>query len=137
MSAGEEIAAEVAAALIEAGEATGSGPLYCTLKIPKADTRTPSEVQADGPLSPAADLHELTGVEGSKEVRDRSGSLEGTVKRVISLNATGTAPEKNGLIAIGVRKDDVISSTKFETIESVKPTAPGGVPVMFEVTLAD
>lgn len=130
---GAEIAAEVAAALAEAGEATGDGPLYCTLSKPVAGFGPNSP--HDTSYTPEPTLHELIAVQDSKQVRDQSGTLIGETRRTLLVNATGEKPEKGDEIVIGLRPADVTIATKFEKIIDVIEVAPGGTALMYELDL--
>lgn len=133
MSAGADIAAEIAAALAEAGEATGAGPLVCTLRKPATGgPETPWDTTPAGP----PDLHELVAVDEYQQIQDASGTLTGQQIRKLTVNATGAVPQKADQIAIGVAKADVTADTRFEEIEVVRPVAPGGVALMYELELA-
>lgn len=134
---GAEIVAEVAAALAEAGEATGTGPMISTIRRASS---APTEPQNpwDEPASPAnpPQLFAVTGVEDIRDVRDMTGMLVGIQKRTLTIEATGVAPLKSDTIAVGVAPGDVTAQTVFEEILSVKPLAPGGVALLFELELA-
>lgn len=133
MSAGADIAAEVAAALAEAGEAIGNGPLICTLR--KAGAGGPTKPWDTTPADDPG-LHELVAVDEYQQIRDAAGTLTGEQIRKLTVNATGAVPEKADRIAIGVAKADVAADTLFEEIKMVRPVAPGGVALMFELELA-
>lgn len=128
------IAAEIAAALAEAGSATGDGPLYCTIKRSGAPASRPSEAEASGDGAPS--FYEVVAVQDTRRLRDQSGMLTGQVATVLAIEATGVAPLKSDLIAVGVRVADVDGQTNFHEVSAVVTTAPGGVPVLYEVTLA-
>jgi hypothetical protein len=129
---GAEIAAEIAEALAEAGEATGDGPLVCTLRKPSATgPETPWDETEEG----APGLSELTAIEDTRQLRDASGTLIDKTVRTLTVNATGQVPEESDEIAIGVAQADVDGDTPFETIAAVRTIAPGGIALMFELDL--
>ena len=129
---GSQIAAEVAAALAEAGEATGNGPLICTIGR-NTGTGTPW----DNNVSTVPDLlYPVTGIENMQDVRDMSGMLVGVQKRTLTINATGVAPLKSDTIAVGVAPGDVVEGTKFEEIISVMYLSPGGTVLLYRLELA-
>ncbi|WP_406646868.1 hypothetical protein QEZ52_00310 [Aliisedimentitalea scapharcae] len=132
MSAGSEIASEIAAALAEAGEAVGNGPLLCTLRKPGSGGPTSPH---DATPEPNPTLHELTAIEDNKHLRDRSGALIGKTLRTLTVNATGAVPQKGEEIAVGVASVDVTVDTRFDLIMEVRPVSPGGVAVMYELDL--
>lgn len=128
---GTQIAAEIAAALGEAGEAVGSGALACTLRRLGSGPSSPHDETATG--APAH--YPLTGIDDRREIRDASGSLTGRFRRTLTINATGEAPVKSDLIAVGVALADVDENTVFSEIEEVRPFSPGGVVLLYEVDL--
>lgn len=135
---GFDIAEEIAAALAEAGEAVGDGPLLCTLRKAGEDAKlNPRNVGADGlPVQPADTLHELVAVQGFHQVRDASGTLIGQQVRKITVNATGIEPKDGDHIAIGIALADAAEDTKYTRIEKVTPLAPGGVALSYDLELA-
>ncbi len=134
---GTAIAAEVAAALAEAGEAVGSGPYLCTIRRASSEPDEP-QTPWDEPADPANDPvdFEVVAVESVQDVRDMSGTLIGVQKRTLTVSATGVAPLKSDTIAVGVAKADVDADTLFEEILAVKPLAPGGTALLYELELA-
>jgi len=129
---GAEIAAEVATALAEAGEATGNGPLICTIGR-NTGTGTPW----DNNVSTVPDLlYPVTGIENMQDVRDMTGTLIGMKKRTLTINATGVTPLKSDTIAVGVAPGDVVEGTKFEEIISVMYLSPGGTVLLYRLELA-
>ncbi|MDH4541063.1 MULTISPECIES: hypothetical protein [Sulfitobacter] len=133
MSAGTDIAAEVLAGLAEAGEATGNGPMICTLRRPAADG--PTDPWGGGGSGPT--YHEVTAVQTQKHIRDASGTLVGQTKTVLLVDATGVSPLKSDYVAVNLRIADVMSDTRFHEIADVETVAPAGVALMHKVTLAD
>lgn len=132
---GDRIAAKVRRGIEKAGKKTGNGaPLYCTLKRPGAAAGSPSEAEAGGDGAPT--YHEVTAVQDMRRIRDQSGMLTGEVETVLMVDATGVAPLKSDLVAVGVRQADVDANTQFTEIANVSTTAPGGVAVLYEVELA-
>lgn len=130
---GFDIAEEIAAALAEAGEAVGDGPLLCTLRKAGAGGR---ETPWDTTPEPGPDLYELTALEVYLRLRDASGTLTGEQIRKLTVNATGAEPVNGDEIAVGVAKDAVTPETKFAEITQVTKVAPGGVALMYELELA-
>jgi hypothetical protein len=134
---GAEIAAEVAAALAEAGEAVGTGPYTCTIRRASAEPDEP-QTPWDDPADPVntPQLFQVTAIEGVQDVRDTTGTLIGVQKRTLTIDATGVQPIKSDTIACGVAPGDVDGNTAFEEILAVKPLAPGGTALLFELELA-
>lgn len=129
---GADIAAEIEAALMEAGEAVGDGPLYCTLR--KQGTK-PTSPHDTTPVGQPKDF-QLVGIAKTKRIRDASGSLIGQTVRMLTVNATGVSPSKNDEIAVEVALADVTENTVFEVISEVHVTAPGGTPIKYQLELS-
>ncbi|AHD02944.1 hypothetical protein [Leisingera methylohalidivorans] len=134
---GFDIAEEIAAALAEAGEAVGDGPMMCTLKrAGEGDKLNPRNVGADGrPVRPVDTFHELVAVQGFQQVRDASGTLLTQQIRKVTVNATGVEPRDGDTIAIGVAMADAAEDTKYTRIEKVTPFAPGGTALSYDLEL--
>lgn len=133
MSNGTDIAAEVLAGLAEAGEATGNGPMICTLRRPAADG--PTDPWGGGGSGPT--YHEVTAVQTQKHIRDASGTLIDETRTVLLVDATGVVPGKADYIAVNVRQADVVEATPFHQIEDVETVSPAGVAVLHKVTLGN
>lgn len=107
------IAAEVAGAIGEVGFAatleqkTTSGPAY----DPTVTTET----------------YEITVIDDAQRVRDASGTLVGQTMRTLTV-ATGSATPAKG--------DRVQVLSVWHEIAEVRPLAPGGVALLWEVDLA-
>ena len=127
---GASIAAEIAAGLAEAGDATGTGPLVSTLRKRVGDR--------DGPWSAPADSAEaaVTVVQVSKKVRDGIAMTERRVKMLL-IEATGATPAKGDTIAIGVAPGQVTAATVWARIGEVETLAPGGTALMFKAMLEE
>ena len=134
---GAEIAAEVAAALAEAGEATGTGAYICTIRRASAELDEPTNPW-DEPADPVNEpqLFPVTAIERMQDVRDMTGMLVGMKKRTLTINATGVTPLKSDTIAVGVAPGDVVEGTKFEEIISVMYLSPGGTVLLYRLELA-
>jgi len=79
---GSQIAADVASALIEAGEATGTGAYICTIRRASAELDEPTNPW-DPPADPVNEpqLFPVTAIERMQDVRDMTGMLVGMKKR--------------------------------------------------------
>ena len=130
---GADIAAEIAAALAEAGEAVGTGPYLCTIRRAPVDEATTPWAM---PSANDSVDYEVTAIEDVRDIRDMSGTLIGMQKRTLTINATGVQPLKSDRIAVGVAPADVTADTVFEEILAVKPLAPGGVALLYELELS-
>ena len=138
MSAGTRIQNKIKRGLEKAGRKTGAGPLLCTIKRADPNSsdapKTPQEAMyvPDTPFT----LHEVTAIEDMREVRDMNGMLTGVTKRTLTVSATGIAPLKSDTIAVGVAKADATAQTDYEEILAVRPTAPGGVALLYELDVS-
>lgn len=125
MSAGSQIAAEIAAALIEAGEAVGAGKFPVVL-----DARTLPTTPWAGSVS--ASYAELHGIDTPTVIRDRDGTVV-AVKRTLTVNATGAVPQKGQRVAVGITTAQAATHTDWLRIMEVKPFSPAGVPLLYEL----
>ncbi len=125
---GADIAAEVAAALAEAGTATGSGPLLSTLR-----KRTGPEVPWSGVPLEDADA-QITVIQSQRKERDGQGMVLRTVKMLL-IEATGAIPAKGNNVAVGVVPADVTDETVWLRLGEIQTVAPGGVAVLYKAML--
>lgn len=120
MSAGTDIAAEVAAALGEAATATGDGPFTATI------IRAGEPDKSTYPPTPGADIElPVRALVGSYSMRDRESSLiqAGDIK--VMIEAQGTVPKSSDKLRID-------GGAPYSII-SVAPVQPGGVALYFTV----
>ncbi len=137
MSFGSDIAAEIAAALAEAGAATGDGALTCTIEQKAGQPDVPWEDDFT-----AITYSPLTAIDFPVTHRDRDGLVLAVV-RTLTVNATGVVPAKGERIAVGMTPAAVQAAVDAGTlpvgawsrIMEVKPLAPGGVALLYELEL--
>ena len=122
MSAGQDIAAEISAALREVGEETGQGPFIVTLIRPGEPTGDPWNPIAGEPVE-----IDLLCLKQSERIRDRDGTLIGQTLTELMVEAKpGVVPMKSDKILLdGVERD----------IREVIPTDPGGVALFYTISL--
>lgn len=130
MTNGTDIAAEIAAALIEGATATGSGEYFATLEKPGSKTGP-----AYNPTIGDPTYHRLTVLEDWQQQGDQSGTVVGQALHKLMVAATGPVPEKDDRIALGVLPQNASGGSEWHEIIDVMPTAPGGEALMYEVTL--
>lgn len=112
---------EISAALTEAGIATGGAGLYATITRPGA-TSGPEWAPIEGvPVT-----YQVAVVDTNIKLRDAAGNLTGQITRALMIEAGIVVPAKGDTIT--VRGVDHI-------IDEVQTTAPGGVDLMYRVTL--
>lgn len=127
---GADIAAQIEAALAEAGEATGSGPMACTIRKAGTGPSTPFDTTPEGTPTYHAVAASLEGV---KDVRDTSGAVVSQV-RVLTIPA-GVEPTTSDMIAVGVPAAEAGNDSPWEAITRVTPFAPTGDVLFYEVEL--
>lgn len=118
---GAAIAAEVAAALAEAGAAVGDGSLGAVIKRQGAWTG-PEWDRVPGAIT----QYPVTVLDLNINVRDASGTLTGEIRRKLLIEAVDVVPEKGDVIELlGVD----------HTVDTVETLAPGGVALLYKVML--
>jgi hypothetical protein len=75
-------------------------------------------------------------IQDTREVRDVNGTTVGQTIRTLTCSAMGTEPHDDYSIAIGIAEADVTDATVFEDIMAVRPFAPAGVAVLYEIDLS-
>jgi len=119
MTAGTDIAAEIADALAEAGTAVGSGPLIATIKRKGAQTG-PDYAPVYGPDT----LHTLTVILGSFSNRERADTAILATDTKITASVGDVIPAVSDRIA--VQGDDY-------QVYGVDPLKPGGDVLMYKI----
>jgi hypothetical protein len=127
---GAEIQSDILAALAEAGESVGDGPLYCTIK------RSTPRTDPDDPVLPAQYI-EVVAYQGKRHIRDAAGTLIGVTMTTLTIGGGIVEPLKSDYIAIGTHPDFVTSQTRFEQVADVETLAPAGVALMYTIILED
>lgn len=125
---GAAIAAEVSAALAEAGAATGTGKLIATLR-----KRSGPDVPWTGTPLTETDT-EITVLQVQRKVRDGLNMTERTVKMLL-ISATGAAPAKGDQVAVGIAPADVTDTTTWTRLGEVETLAPGGASLLYKAML--
>ena len=122
MSAGQDIAAEISAALREVGEETGQGPFTVTLIRPTEPTGDPWNQVPGTP-----ETFTLLCLKQNERIRDRDGTLIGQTLTELMVEAKpGVMPLKSDKVLLdGVERD----------IREVIPTDPGGVALYYTISL--
>lgn len=77
----------------------------------------------------------LYGIEDNRMLRDINGTLIGTTLRTITVSAVGTVPAKADKIAVGIAEADADESSPWVEIAEVRPLAPAGTAVLYELDL--
>lgn len=126
------IAAEVAEAIRSVSDTSQPKGYPVTLRIPGEATGPEWDPQPGLPV-----YKTLYAVEDFQEVRDASGTLIGQTRHTLTVTADPDAvPMKSHQVAIGVTAEDVAEDTAFIEIIEVRPLAPAGVAVLYEIDLS-
>lgn len=100
----------------------------------------PGAVDPDEPFIPGEPTITYTTVRVvvfDKELRDVNGTLIGMTKRTITISgAAGIAPTDDDTIAEGIEAADASESSAWQEIVAVRPLAPAGIAVLYELELA-
>lgn len=131
------IAAEVEGALRSIGDVTQPDGYPATIRKPAGGA--PANPW-DAPLGDPT-YHKVIILQSDKELRDVNGTLIGQTKRTITISgAAGVVPSDDDKIILGQALDYVDAETDaglaWEEIMAVRPLAPAGVAVLFELDLA-
>jgi hypothetical protein len=125
------IAAEVADAIRSVSEVSQPNGYPVTLRIPGTLTG-PDWNPTIGPPT----YKTMYAVEGFQEIRDASGTLIGQTRHTLTVTADPEAvPMKSYSVALGVAAEDVADDTPFVEILEVRPLAPAGIPVLYDIDL--
>lgn len=127
------IAAEVDAALRSVADISQPNGFPATLRIPAGGAPTNPWDPPGGDVTYA----ELVVIQDTREMKDANGTLIGQTIRTLTCSAMGVEPHDDWQIAVGVRVADVTDGTVFEDIMAVRPLAPAGVAVLYEIDLAN
>ncbi|HEV7435342.1 MAG TPA: hypothetical protein VGO22_10785 [Pseudorhizobium sp.] len=126
------ISAEVADAIRSVSDVSQPSGYPVTLRIPGEVTGPEWDPQPGEPV-----YKTLYAVEGFQEVRDASGTLIGQTRHTLTVTADPDAvPMKSHQVAVGVKAEDVGADTAFVEIIEVRPLAPAGVAVLYELDIA-
>lgn len=131
------IAAEVEQALASIGDVSQPGGYPATLrKSAEAAPANPWDPPSGDPT-----YHQVIVLVSDKELRDVNGTLIGTTKRTITISgAAGVVPSDDDKIVLGSHLTFVDAETDeavaWLELEAVRPLAPAGIAVLYELDLA-
>lgn len=127
------IAAEVDEAIRSVGDVSQPDGYPVTLRIPGVITGPPYD-PVEGPPS----YKTLHCVEGYQEIRDQSGTLIGQTKHTLTVTAKADAvPLKSYRVALGVTAEEASEASAWVEIAEVRPLAPAGVAVLYDIDLVN
>ncbi|MAN77784.1 MAG: hypothetical protein CML24_11475 [Rhizobiales bacterium] len=132
------VAAEVEAALASIGDT--SEPNGHPAVIRKV---VPGVVDPEEPWAPVTDTityHQVVVLISDTELRDINGTLIGMAKRTVTISgAAGVVPHDDDRIVLGMTSAQVTTAgdanVAWRDLVSVKPLAPAGIAVLYELTL--
>jgi hypothetical protein len=85
--------------------------------------------------------HTLYAVEDVREIRDLNGTLITETRRTLMVNATGVAPTDDDRVFVGealVYQDEATDgAVAWVEIAAVRPLAPAGIAVLYEIDLVN
>lgn len=127
------IALEVEEAIRSVGDASQPDGYPVTLRIPGAITGPPYD-----PVEEPPTYKSLRCIEGYQEIRDQSGTLIGQTKHTLTVTAKpDVVPMKNYRVALGLTSEAVSEASQWVEIAEVRPLAPAGVTVLYEIDLVN
>lgn len=126
----EAIAAEVDAAL-KSVAATDAGYPIALRKV---------VITGGVPWDPGSGTTTITystlyGIEGNEMIRDVNGTVIRTSMNTVTVSAIGAVPAKGDRVAPGVSGGDADEVTAWREIAEVRPLAPAGTAVLYELDL--
>lgn len=129
------IAAEVAEAIRSVSDTSQPNGYPVALRIPGEATGDPWDPQPGVPV-----YKTLYAVKGVQEVRDASGTLIGQTRHTLTVTADpDVVPMKSHQVLVGQALAYVDKPTDeslpWVEIEDVKPLAPAGIAVLYELAL--
>ncbi len=102
-----------------------------TLRIPGAITGPPYD-----PVEESPTYKTLYCIEGYQEIRDQSGTLIGQTRHTVTVTARpDVIPLKNYRVALGLTSEAVSGASQWVEIAEVRPLAPAGVAILYEIDL--
>lgn len=127
------IAAEVDAAIRSIGDVSQPDGYPLTLRIPRATSGPPYD-----PVEEPPTYKTLHCVEGYQEIRDQSGTLIGQTKHTLTVTAKAEAvPLKSYRVALGITAEEASEASRWVEITEVRPLAPAGVAVLYDIDLVN
>lgn len=125
------VAAEIDEAIRSVGDVSQPDGYPVTLRIPGAITGPPYDPVEEPPI-----YKTLHCVEGYQEIRDQSGTLIGQAKHTLTVTAKADAvPLKSYRVALGVTAETASDASQWVEIAEVRPLAPAGVAVLYDIDL--
>jgi hypothetical protein len=124
------IAAEVDEAIRSIGETDDGFP--CALRVPpNGAPANPWDAPTGSPT-----YHTVYVVDDRHQLRDINGTLIGITRRTLTVSATGAVPLKSHTVAIGIKAEAATENSAWQEIVEVRPLAPAGIAVLYEIDLA-
>ena len=125
------IAAEVEGALRDIGDVSQPTGFPVTLRRFVALAGYDPDAQGTPAYTTFVALDDL------REMRDQNGTLIGQSQRTLTVNATaGVEPLQGDAVAIGVTADTAAADGRWFEVTAVRPLAPAGIAVLYELDVA-
>lgn len=126
------VAAEVAAAIRSVSDVSQPNGYPVTLRIPGTQTG-PDYDPVIGPPT----YKTLHCIEGFQEIRDASGTLIGQTRHTLTVTADpDIVPLKSYRVSLGITAEEASEESQWVELLEVRPLAPAGIAVLYEVDLA-
>lgn len=130
------IAAEVEQAIRSIGDVSAPDGYPATLRKPPSG----APAQPWGAPTGSPTYHTVRVMVAERELRDINGTLIGQTKRTITISgAAGVVPSDDDRIAEGITAEQATAAgdaaVAWQEIAEVRPLAPGGVVVLYEIDL--
>jgi hypothetical protein len=125
-----KVAAEVDEAIRSVGQSAEGFP--AALWREGAQTGEPFD-----PVFGAPTYLQLYVIDDRRQIRDASGSLTTETRRTLTVGTrTAVVPTKADKIAVGIKAESANEASNWNAILEVRPLAPAGVTLLYEVDLA-
>ncbi len=130
------VAAEVEQAIRSIGDVSAPDGHPATLRKPPSG----APAQPWEPPTGSPTYHTVRVIVAERELRDINGTLIGQTKRTITISgAAGVIPSDDDRIAEGITVEQAIAAgddaVAWQEIAKVRPLAPAGVAVLYEIDL--
>jgi hypothetical protein len=128
------VAAEVEAAIRSVGDITQPDGYPAVLRKMVETDGDPYDPDA-GTIAPAYTTIRI--LEDNRRIRDATGTLIDRVDHVITVGTgSGVVPADEDMIAMGITAEEASDTSDWIGIDNIVTTAPAGIALMYEITLA-
>lgn len=125
------IAAEVDQAIRSVGDISQPDGFPATLRRAGEPSGSPYDPTPGTPTYTT-----LRVLDRNEAVRDAAGTLVGETRRTLTVGTdAGVVPSKADKIAVGITAEEATEGSAWHEIAEVRPLAPAGVAVLYEIDL--